>query len=84
MAFEALKDDHSPERKVLRELAKHVAEIAALPIQAERRELWKMHNNLQPVRPMILLFPEGSWEELHPLLGSEPRSFGPGMARLGS
>jgi len=52
------------ERKVLRELAKRVAEIAALPVQAERRELWKMHNDLQPVRPMILLFPEGSWEEL--------------------
>jgi len=52
------------DRKVLRDLARQVAEIAALPAQAERRELWKMHNDLRPTRPMILIFPEGSWEEL--------------------
>jgi len=52
------------DRKVLRDLARQVAEIAALPAQVERRELWKMHNDLQPARPMILIFPEGSWEEL--------------------
>ncbi|MBN1933439.1 MAG: hypothetical protein JW934_02175 [Anaerolineae bacterium] len=56
----------SADRTVLRELAKRVAEIAALPVQAERRELWKKHNSLQPTRPMILIFPEGSWEELLP------------------
>jgi hypothetical protein len=33
---------------------------------AERRELWKRHNSLRPVRPMILVFPEGSWRELLP------------------
>ncbi len=54
------------DRAILRELGRRVADIAALPIQAERRELWKRHNSLQPVRPMILLFPEGSWEELLP------------------
>lgn len=54
------------ERKILRDLAKQVADIASLPIMAERRELWKKHNSLQPVRPMILIFPEGSWEELLP------------------
>ncbi len=53
-----------PDREVLRDLAERVADIAALPVQAERRELWKMHNSLQPTRPMILIFPEGSWEEL--------------------
>lgn len=52
------------DRKVLRDIAMRVAEIAALPVQAERRELWKMHNNLKPARPMVLIFPEGSWEEL--------------------
>lgn len=51
---------------VLRELAREVAEIAALPIQAERINLWKRHNALAPVRPMILVFPEGSWVELLP------------------
>lgn len=54
----------SNDRTILRDLAKQVADIADLPIQAERRELWKKHNSLQPVRPMILVFPEGAWEEL--------------------
>ena len=54
------------DRRTLRDLARRVAGIAALPVQAERRALWKQHNSLQPVRPMILLFPEGSWEELLP------------------
>jgi hypothetical protein len=52
------------DRQILRNLAHEVAELAALPIQAERRELWKQHNSLQPTRPMILVFPEGAWEEL--------------------
>ncbi len=57
----------SPEdRLILRDLARQVAEAAALPVQAERRELWKQHNSLQPVRPLILVFPEGAWEELLP------------------
>lgn len=54
------------ERKILRDLAKQVADIASLSVMAERRELWKKHNSLQPVRPMILIFPEGSWGELLP------------------
>lgn len=51
---------------VLRELARRVAEIAALPIQAERVRLWKDHNSLKPRRPMVLAFPEGAWRELVP------------------
>ncbi len=54
------------DRTILRDLARQVADIASLPIMAERRELWKKHNNLQPVRPMMLIFPEGSWGELLP------------------
>lgn len=56
----------SQERIVLRDLATRVAEIAALPEMAERRALWKQHNRLQRVRPMMLIFPEGSWGELLP------------------
>ena len=56
----------SHDRHILRELARRVAEIAHLPIMSERRELWKRHNRLDPVRPMILVFPEGSWRELLP------------------
>jgi hypothetical protein len=52
--------------QILRELAKQVAHIASLPIMEERREMWRRHNRLEPVRPMILVFPEGSWRELLP------------------
>ena len=45
----------SPEdRRVVRELAKRVAEIAALPIQAERARLWKALNQCEPERAMVL------------------------------
>ena len=54
------------DKTILRQLAKQVVEIAELPIMAERRELWKRHNSLERVRPMILIFPEGSWRELLP------------------
>ena len=56
----------SQDRELLRDLARRIAEIAELPIQAERRELWKQHNSLKAVRPMLLVFPEGSWVELVP------------------
>jgi hypothetical protein len=52
------------DRKVLRDLAKRVAEVAALPVMAERRRLWKKFNALLPERAMILVFPEGSWREI--------------------
>jgi len=54
------------DKKIIRELAKQVAEIAELPIMEERRRMWKQHNQLKRVRPMILVFPEGSWRELLP------------------
>ncbi len=54
------------DRTILRGLAKRVEEIAALPVIAERREMWKRHNSLRRVRPMVLVFPEGSWRELLP------------------
>ncbi len=41
--------------QVLRELAKQVAEIAAKPIQDERRRLWRQHNSLNMSRPPILM-----------------------------
>jgi len=54
------------ERTLLRELARRVAEIAALPVMAERRQLWMRHNRLERARPMILVFPESAWCELLP------------------
>ncbi|MCX6411751.1 MAG: hypothetical protein NTZ81_05295, partial [Actinobacteria bacterium] len=54
------------DRTILRELARRVAEIGALPIMAERRKEWKRHNSLKPGRAFILVFPEGSWGEILP------------------
>lgn len=60
--FEIPKSD----RDRLRSLARRVKEIADLPIQEERRERWRDHNDLKSTEPMILIFPEGSWNELLP------------------
>ena len=57
---------NTTDRNILRDLAKCVAEIGASPIQQERIRLWKRHNSLQSCRPMLLVFPEGSWRELLP------------------
>ena len=54
------------DRTTIRDLARRVAEIAALPAMSERREMWKRHNSLRRVRPMVLVFPEGAWRELLP------------------
>ncbi len=54
------------DREILRELAGRVAEIAALPVQAERVRLWKGLNSLRPERPMVATFPQSAWRELVP------------------
>jgi hypothetical protein len=54
------------DRAILRDLARQVVDIADLPIQEERRGMWQRHHRLERVRPMILVFPEGSWRELLP------------------
>ncbi len=56
----------SGDKARLRGLAQQVVEIADQPMMAERRDMWKRHNRLERVRPMILVFPEGSWRELLP------------------
>ncbi len=48
----------------LRDLARRVAEVAARPEQAEKAGMWQRHNRLAPTRPMVLVFPEGSWREI--------------------
>ena len=55
------------ERAVLRELAAQVAELAARPIEAEKRELWYRHNALQGTRPIVFCDPEVGWREVIPL-----------------
>jgi hypothetical protein len=52
------------ERAVLRDLAARVAELAARPIEKEKRELWYRHNALQSVRPLVFCDPENGWNEI--------------------
>ncbi|HOF17331.1 MAG TPA: hypothetical protein PK082_00340 [Phycisphaerae bacterium] len=47
-----MNDRHDIE--ILRELARQYAEIAADPIQEERRRLWRDHNSLRPTRVPVL------------------------------
>ncbi len=54
------------DREVLRRLAGQVAELAARPIEAEKRELWYQHNDLKPTRPVIFCDPENGWVEIIP------------------
>ena len=51
------------DRQVLRELGKRLAEIAARPVQQERRELWAKVNQLESARPMVWVF-EVPWHEM--------------------
>ncbi|MHB1356588.1 MAG: hypothetical protein ACYCZF_11500 [Anaerolineae bacterium] len=54
------------ERTYLRGLASLVAELALQPQQSAKREEWYRHNALGKGRPLLLLFPENSWEEILP------------------
>lgn len=49
---------------ILRELAKQVAELAARPIEQEKRDLWYRHNALERTRPLIFCDPENGWNEI--------------------
>ncbi|HIE29631.1 TPA: hypothetical protein EYP66_20365 [Candidatus Poribacteria bacterium] len=51
------------DRKILRELAQQVAEIATLPIQQETIALWKALNALNPVRGMVMV-DQIPWHEM--------------------
>ncbi len=52
------------DRTILRECARQIAEIAALPAHREKAELWRRLNDLEPVRPMVWLN-ERPWHELN-------------------
>lgn len=54
------------ERDTLRHLARRVAEISALPVQAEKARLWRCLNAMRPERPMVLADPHNGWRELIP------------------
>ena len=54
------------DKELLRTLAKKVAEIAARPIESEKRKLWYQHNDLGDTRPLIFCDPENGWYEIIP------------------
>ncbi len=51
------------DRRLLKDLAMRKADIAAMPIQEERRALWSKLNGLHSVRPMVCIF-EIPWNEM--------------------
>jgi hypothetical protein len=51
------------ERQVIRDVAKRIAEIAAMPEQAEKVRLWTACNDLRPERAMVYADPQGGWED---------------------
>jgi len=52
------------DRTTLRELAAQVAEIAALPVQDEKRRLWRKLNALEAERPMVMI-DQVCWNEMN-------------------
>ena len=48
---------------ILRDLAKQVRDIAAKPVQDERRDLWRRHNSLVRTRPLIYMRAFAAWPE---------------------
>jgi hypothetical protein len=50
------------EVNVVRSLAGRLAEVAALPVQREKAELWRRLNRLEKVRPLVIL-QNATWHE---------------------
>jgi hypothetical protein len=48
----------------LRELARRIKDAAADPCQREKIDLWTRKMSLEHVRPLVLIFPEGAWDEV--------------------
>jgi hypothetical protein len=49
---------------IVRELAERVAEIAALPVQGQKRLLWRKLNARKPARPMVMI-DQVCWNEMN-------------------
>lgn len=50
---------------IIRDLAARTQEIAALPVQEEKRALWRKLNSLKPERPMVMI-DQVCWNEMGP------------------
>jgi len=54
---------NTKDRDIVRHLAARLAEIAALPVQEEKRRLWRQLNAREPERPMVMI-DQVCWNEL--------------------
>ena len=54
------------DKQVLRKLAQRVHDIAQLPEQQIKRDMWRKHTALKHGIPPVFVSPEGSWVELIP------------------
>jgi hypothetical protein len=52
------------DREILRKVAGQVSELAARPVEEEKRKLWYALNDLKPVRPLVFCDPENGWTEI--------------------
>ncbi len=52
------------DQEILRRLASQVAQLAARPIENEKRDLWFGHNTLEATLPLIFCDPENGWNEI--------------------
>jgi len=52
------------DRDIIRKLAGQIAEIAALPVQEEKREMWRRLNAKKPQRPMVMV-DQVCWNEMN-------------------
>ena len=52
------------DKTILRDLGSQYMEVAALPVQKEKAELWRRLNRLQPVRPLVWIN-EIPWHEMN-------------------
>ena len=48
----------------MRELAKHITELAAGPENTEKRKLWIAHGSMEDTRPLVICDPENGWNEI--------------------
>ncbi len=58
-------DSSAADIRIIRDLAHRYVEVAAKPIQDERRDLWRRHNSLQRTRPLVYCRWFATWNE-HP------------------
>jgi hypothetical protein len=52
------------DREIIHGLAARVAELAVMPIQEKKREMWRKLNGKKPVRPMVMI-DQVCWNEMN-------------------